>query len=437
MLRPRERRRPVMPNQLSPIVEQRIVAFALGHPGLGRGASPRSSRARSGAGCSSVPTASGRCCAATGSTRAPSGWRWSPATARPTSRRASPSRSRTSSASRPGELVGIDCFFVGRLHGTKGTVWQITAIDTYSSLRLGRAGRPPQRWPERRAHLPLARRVAAELQAAGWRLERVLSDNGNEFRSRRFSDTLAALGVRHTRIRAGRPQTNGHVERLHRTILEECWRPAFARFLQVRFTGLRRELARYLDYYNHNAPTPAASPPDAARPSSSTVRARWSRDEPQPVGTTRSLFSLGRSALRLPEARSRRRPAWRRRCASRPGPRAARAAPSRRARAPAPWRRRCPAPRRRAATAAAGVALDDAAAEPAAQLEGEVRAARRRRPAPRASRRARRRSARRARRSPVCSSRWTTGLEAVSCSPLRPGARAKLIGPMSSRAARV
>src|SRR3954470_8369773 len=27
MLRPRERRRPVMPNQLSPITEQRIVAF--------------------------------------------------------------------------------------------------------------------------------------------------------------------------------------------------------------------------------------------------------------------------------------------------------------------------------------------------------------------------------------------------------------------------
>ena len=35
MLRPRERRRPQMPNQLSAIVEQRIVAFALGHPGLG------------------------------------------------------------------------------------------------------------------------------------------------------------------------------------------------------------------------------------------------------------------------------------------------------------------------------------------------------------------------------------------------------------------
>src|SRR5689334_24070535 len=35
MLRPRERRRPVMPNQLSVLVEHKVVAFALGHPGLG------------------------------------------------------------------------------------------------------------------------------------------------------------------------------------------------------------------------------------------------------------------------------------------------------------------------------------------------------------------------------------------------------------------
>ena len=41
MLRPRERRQPQMPNQLSPMVEERIVAFALGHPGLGPAGSPR------------------------------------------------------------------------------------------------------------------------------------------------------------------------------------------------------------------------------------------------------------------------------------------------------------------------------------------------------------------------------------------------------------
>jgi len=37
VLRPRERRRPKMPNQLSVLVEERIVAFSLGHRGqLGR-----------------------------------------------------------------------------------------------------------------------------------------------------------------------------------------------------------------------------------------------------------------------------------------------------------------------------------------------------------------------------------------------------------------
>lgn len=35
MLRPRERRPPRMPNQTSQLTEQRVVAFSLGHPGLG------------------------------------------------------------------------------------------------------------------------------------------------------------------------------------------------------------------------------------------------------------------------------------------------------------------------------------------------------------------------------------------------------------------
>jgi transposase len=35
ILRPRERRRPKMPNQLSAMVEQRILAFSIAHPGLG------------------------------------------------------------------------------------------------------------------------------------------------------------------------------------------------------------------------------------------------------------------------------------------------------------------------------------------------------------------------------------------------------------------
>ena len=50
--RPRERRRPQMPNQLSAMVEQRIVAFALGHPGLGpRRVAAQLARGRNGVGC--------------------------------------------------------------------------------------------------------------------------------------------------------------------------------------------------------------------------------------------------------------------------------------------------------------------------------------------------------------------------------------------------
>lgn len=78
----------------------------------------------------------------------------------------------------------------------------------------------------------------------------MLSDNGNEFRGNRFSETIAALRARHSRIHAGRPQTNGHVEALHKTILDECWRPAFARYIYPRYTGLRRELETYLRFYN-------------------------------------------------------------------------------------------------------------------------------------------------------------------------------------------
>jgi transposase InsO family protein len=42
----------------------------------------------------------------------------------------------------------------------------------------------------------------------------VLSDNGNEFRPLPFGRSLKRLGTRHSRIHAGRPQTNGQVETL-------------------------------------------------------------------------------------------------------------------------------------------------------------------------------------------------------------------------------
>lgn len=252
MLRPRERRRPQMPNQIPQIIEERIVAFSLGHPGLGpRRISAMLARPEWGA-LTVSPNGVWKVLRRHGiSTRTKrlsliAGYRTEVG---PPRQREPELRIETH---RPGELVGIDCFFVGRLQDTKGAVWQITAIDTYSSYAWTDLVRCRTGQPTTEHTIPLVRRVAAELAAAHWRLERVLSDNGNEFRGLPFGAAVHQLGATHSRIRAGRPQTNGHVERLHRTVLEECWRPAFARFHFPAYTGLRRHLDSYLTYYNHH-----------------------------------------------------------------------------------------------------------------------------------------------------------------------------------------
>ena len=59
-------------------------------------------------------------------------------------------------------------------------------------------------------------------------------------------------GQTHSLISPGRPQSNGFVERVQRTILEECWKPTFARYLVPKYMGLRRELQRYLELYNYD-----------------------------------------------------------------------------------------------------------------------------------------------------------------------------------------
>jgi transposase InsO family protein len=139
-------------------------------------------------------------------------------------------------ASVPGEKVQLDCFSVGRLSGTKGTVWQYTAIDVASSFCWAEL-HATERNPRSRHTRELLHRVAADLAAAGWKLQEVTTDNGSEFRANDFGAAVARLGARQRFIRAGRPNSNGCVERVQLTILEECWRPAFARSLIPRSSG--------------------------------------------------------------------------------------------------------------------------------------------------------------------------------------------------------
>lgn len=239
-----------MPNQLPAMVEERIVAYSIAHPGQGpRRISSELSRPKWG-GIVVSPNGVWRCLRRHGlNTRHKrlslvAGYR------APYEPPRAPEPEPHIAVDHPGELVGFDCFYVGRLRGTKGAVWQLTAIDCYSSFAWAELVVCANDNPSARETSRLARRVARDLKCAGWRLERVLCDNGNEFRSKVFHTAIRSLEATVTHIRSGRPQTNGNVEALHRLILEECWRPAFARYLYPRYTGLRRELEHYLAEYN-------------------------------------------------------------------------------------------------------------------------------------------------------------------------------------------
>ena len=250
-LRPRERRRPKMPNQLPKMVEERIVSFSIAHPGFGPRRVSSELRREKWGGIVVSPNGVWKVLCRHGlNTRAKrlaliAGYD------APYEPPRDPGPEQHIDVERPGELVGIDCFYVGRLRGTEGAIWQLTAIDIASSFAWAELVVAKQGNPSARQTSKLAQRVAADLKAAGWRLERLLSDNGNEFKGD-FTASVSKLRARHSRIHAGRPQTNGNVEALHKTILDECWRPAFARYLHPRLAGLRRELDTYLHYYNHD-----------------------------------------------------------------------------------------------------------------------------------------------------------------------------------------
>jgi len=248
----RERRRPRMPNQIGPHLEQRIIAFALGHPGYGpRRISAELAREKWG-GLRISEHGVWRVLRRVGlNTRAKRlaliARHRDPYERRPEA----PPPARHIDATQPGQKVQFDCFYVGRLSGTTGTVWQYTAIDVASAYTWAEL-HASERNPRSRHTRELLHRVAAELSRAGWKLTEVTTDNGSEFRAKDFGRDVERLGARQRFIRAGRPNSNGCVERVQLTILEECWRPAFARSLVPKKTALAQDLDEYLIDYNYD-----------------------------------------------------------------------------------------------------------------------------------------------------------------------------------------
>jgi len=92
------------------------------------------------------------------------------------------------------------------------------------------------------------RRAVAWFAERGVVVERVLSDNGSAYRSYAWREACAELQIIPKRTRPYRPQTNGKIERFHRT-LADGW--AYAR-LYASTEERNAALPGWLHFYNHH-----------------------------------------------------------------------------------------------------------------------------------------------------------------------------------------
>jgi hypothetical protein len=279
MLRPRERRRPQMPNQLPKMIEQRIVAFSIAHPGLGpKRVSSELAREKWG-GIVVSPNGVWKVLCRHGlNTRAKplgliAGY------AAPYQPPRDPGPEQHIDADRPGELVGIDCFYIGRLRGTDGAIWQLTAIDIYSSyawaeLVIEKATPPAPRTPAASpAGLPPSSRPPAGSSSASSATTATSSRAPSPRRpSSSAPPTPASTPVAH------RPTaTSKRCTRRSSTSAGAPRSPA---------TSTRPSAASAASWTptcattTPTASTTAASPAAVSPKTSSTVPAKWSPDEP-------------------------------------------------------------------------------------------------------------------------------------------------------------
>ena len=131
-----------------------------------------------------------------------------------------------------------------------------TAIDGYSRLAYSEV-LPDERKETAAAFWLHANAYFTEL---GIKVRKVLTDNGSCYRSHAFKEALG--DIEHRRTRPYRPQTNGKVERFHRTLADE-W--AYARLYRSD-TERCEEFPRWLNTYNHHrGHTALGGQPPAAR----------------------------------------------------------------------------------------------------------------------------------------------------------------------------
>ena len=76
---------------------------------------------------------------------------------------------------------------------------------------------------------------------------RMITDNGSQFTGGEFKKFIAENGLSHVKTSVAYPQSNGKIERFHKTIKTECIREK----LPVDLKEAKRVIERYIDYYNY------------------------------------------------------------------------------------------------------------------------------------------------------------------------------------------
>ena len=153
-----------------------------------------------------------------------------------------------------GELVAVDTFYVGQLKGV-GKVYLQTVIDCFSRYAWGRLY--TSKLPITAVHV-LNNDVLPFFEKHNARISTILSDNGREFCGR--PDThpyelfLQLEEIEHRTTRVRRPQSNGFVERMHRTLLDEHFRIKGREKWYESVDEMQTDLDVYLVRYNNKRP---------------------------------------------------------------------------------------------------------------------------------------------------------------------------------------
>jgi len=163
---------------------------------------------------------------------------------------------------RPGELIHVDVKKLGRIEApghritgrhpghyrSRGAGWEYVHVCVDDCTRIAHVEVLADERPE--TAVGFLRRAVAVFAAYGIRVERLMTDNGNPYRSRLHAQACRELGIRHLRTDAYRPRTNGKAERFIRTLLGG-WAYRHAYRSSAERIGA---LGPFLDFYNRRRP---------------------------------------------------------------------------------------------------------------------------------------------------------------------------------------